>query len=88
MWIVPAHVAGKWSTPKGELTVAQKFQMLSGALGKEPIENGRLRGEQISFTAGRATYTGRVEGNRMRVSATVDGQAIEWTATALPTLRR
>jgi SAM-dependent methyltransferase len=88
MWIVPAHVAGTWSTPKGELTLTQKFQMLSGTLGKEPIENGRLRGEEISFTAGRAAYAGLVEGNRMRVSATVDGQAIEWTATALPTLRR
>ena len=88
MWIVPAHVGGTWRTPKGDLTLTQKFQMVSGTLGKEPIENGRLRGEEISFTVGKATYTGRVEGNRMRVSATVDGQVIEWTATALPTLRR
>ena len=88
MWIVPARVGGTWSTPKGDLTLTQKFQMVSGTLGKEPIENGRLRGEEISFTVGKSTYTGRVEGNRMRVSATVDGQAIEWTATALPTLRR
>ena len=87
MWIVPAHVGGTWSTPKGDLTLTQKFQMVSGTLGKEPIENGRLRGDEISFTVGRSTYTGRVEGNRMRVSATVDGQVIEWTATALPTLR-
>ena len=88
MWIVPARVGGTWSTPKGDLTLTQKFQMVSGTLGKEPIENGRLRGEEISFTVGKSTYTGRVEGNRMRVSATVDGQVIEWTATALPTLRR
>ena len=88
MWIVPAHVGGTWSTPKGDLTLTQQFQMVSGTLGKEPIENGRLRGEEISFTVGRTTYTGRVDGNRMRVGATVDGQATRWTATALPTLRR
>jgi SAM-dependent methyltransferase len=84
LWIVPAHVGGIWSTPKGDLTLTQKFQMVSGTLGKEPIENGRLRGEEISFTVGTTTYTGRVEGNRMRVSTALDGQAIEWTAMALP----
>ena len=88
MWIVPARVGGRWRTPKGDLTLAQKFQMVSGTLGREPIENGRLRGEEISFTVGKSTYTGRVEGTRMRVSATVDGHVTEWTATALPTVRR
>jgi hypothetical protein len=88
MWIVPARVGGTWRTPKGDLTMTQKFQMVSGTLGAEPIENGRLRGEEISFTVGKSTYTGRVEGNRMRVSGTDDGEAIEWTANALPTLRR
>jgi SAM-dependent methyltransferase len=88
MWIVPARVGGTWRTPKGDLTMTQKFQMVSGTLGAEPIENGRLRGEEISFTVGKSIYTGRVEGNRMRVSGTDDGEAIEWTANALPTLRR
>jgi SAM-dependent methyltransferase len=88
LWIVPAHVGGVWRTPKGELTLTQKFQMVSGTLGKEPIENGRLRGEEIFLTVGKSTYTGRVEGNRMRLSATVDGHVVEWTATALPTLQR
>jgi SAM-dependent methyltransferase len=88
MWIVPARVGGTWGTPKGDLTLTQKFQMVSGTLGKEPIANGRLRGEEISFTVGSSRYTGRVEMSRMRVSATVDGHLIEWTATPLPTLRR
>jgi len=88
MWIVPAHVGGTWRTPKGDLTLTQKFQMVSGTLGREPIENGRLRGEEISFTVSKATYRGRVEGNRMRVGATVDGQVTEWTAVAQPTLRQ
>jgi hypothetical protein len=88
MWIVPGHVGGTWRTPQGNLTLTQKFQMLSGTLGKEPIENGRMRGDEISFTVGKTTYTGRVERNRMRVRATVDGKAIEWTAAAQPTLGR
>jgi len=88
MWIVPAPVGGTWRTPKGDLTLTQKFQMVSGTLGNEPIGNGRLRGEAISFTVGTLTYTGRVDRNRMRVSATVDGRVTEWTATALPTLPR
>ena len=88
MWIVPAHVGGTWRTPKGDLTLTQKFQMVSGTLGREPIENGRLRGEEISFMVSKATYRGRVEAGRMRVGASVDGRKIEWTAVAQPTLRQ
>jgi hypothetical protein len=88
LWIVPARVGGTWRTPKGDLSLTQKFQVVSGTLGKEPIENGRLRGDAISFTVGETTYAGRAEENRMRVRSTVDGQLVEWTALALPTLRR
>jgi SAM-dependent methyltransferase len=80
LWIVPAHVGGLWRTPRGELNLTQRFQMLSGTLGDEPIENGRLHGEEITFTAGGVTYSGRVEGTRMTVSATVDGKPEKWTA--------
>ncbi len=83
-WIVPARVGGTWLTPKGDLTLTQRFQFISGTLGHEPIENGQLRGEEISFTVGRATYRGRVDGYRMRVSATVDGKQVEWTARPAP----
>ncbi len=84
MWIVPARVGGTWITPKGDLILTQRFQHFSGTLGRDPIENGKLRGETISFTAGAAHYTGRVDGDRMRVSAVVDGEAIEWTARPRP----
>jgi hypothetical protein len=80
MWIVPANVAGSWRTPKGELTLTQTFQMISGTLGRQPVENGRLRGHEISFTVGGLTYTGRVDRDRMRVSTTVDDQVTHWTA--------
>ncbi len=80
LWIVPARVGGTWRTPKGDLTLTQRFQSISGTLGKEPIESGRLSGEEISFTAGTTTYRGRVDGYLMRLSATVDGKLVEWTA--------
>jgi SAM-dependent methyltransferase len=84
LWIVPARVGGTWLTPKGDLTLTQRFQAISGTLGREPIESGRLRGQEISFTVGTATYRGRVDGNRMRVTTTVDGKPVEWTARPAP----
>src|SRR3989338_2841151 len=69
LWIVPAKAQGAWQLPQGELTLKQEFQMLSGALksgsNTTPITNGRLLGDQITFSAGGAEYTGRVSGNAM-----------------------
>jgi hypothetical protein len=84
LWIVPAPVGGTWRTPKGDLTLTQRFQFVSGTLGTEPIESGRVRGEEISFTVGTATYGGRVDGDRMRLSAPVNGKLVEWTARLAP----
>ena len=78
LWIVPAKVEGTWTVPgRGDLTLYQSFQMVSGSLGTTQISQGRLRGDEISFTAGGATYTGRVDGNT--ISGTVNGQP--FTAT-------
>jgi len=67
-WIVPAKAEGAWRTSFGELTLTQQFQMLNGTLrgptGTTPV-TGRLLGEQITLTAGKTTYTGRVNGNGM-----------------------
>jgi hypothetical protein len=84
LWIVPARVGGTWLTPKGDLTLTQRFQFVSGTLGHDRVENGRLRGEELSFTVGTVTYRGRVDGDRMRVSADVDGRRVEWTARPAP----
>jgi hypothetical protein len=65
LWIVPAKAAGRWKTSQGELTIVQKFQMVSGTLGSMPI-NGKLVGDQITFTAGSTQYTGRVNGNAIQ----------------------
>lgn len=88
LWIVPARVGGRWSTPTGDLTITQRFQFVSGTLGRDPIENGRLRGDAITFTVGGVAYSGRVEGTRMRLAATIDGKPVSWTVTALPPLGR
>jgi hypothetical protein len=80
LWIVPARVGGTWRTPKGDLVLTQHLQVVSGTLGTEPIAGGRLRGQEISFTVESATYRGLVDGNRMRLSSTVDGKPAEWTA--------
>ena len=84
LWIVPANVEGTWQLPQGELALTQTFQMVSGTLtsgGKSvSFTNGRLRGDQISFTAGGAEYSGKVSGNSM--AGTVKGGASgNWSAT-------
>jgi hypothetical protein len=72
LWIVPAKVNGTWKLPQGELAIKQTFQMISGTLNngvtKTPID-GKLNGDQISFTAGRTKYAGRVNGNTMEINA-------------------
>jgi len=82
LWIVPAKVEGSWKLPSGELKVTQEFQNFSGTLGTTAVENGHLRGEEITFTAGGAQYTGRVNGNSMNGSVKKpDGTESKWSAT-------
>jgi hypothetical protein len=67
LWIVPAKVEGTWKLPQGELVLQQRYQMLSGSMKhgntSSPISDGKLDGESITFTAGRVTYTGIVNGD-------------------------
>jgi hypothetical protein len=67
-WVVPAKVAGTWNTPNGALTITQTFQMISGTLGSQAIQ-GRLRGNEITFTAGTTKYSGTVDGNTMKIAS-------------------
>jgi hypothetical protein len=75
LWIVPAKVDGTWTTPQGELKLTQTFQKLSGTLGTNTVE-GKMNGDQITFTAGKTTYTGKVNGTT--IQGTAPGA---WTAT-------
>ena len=67
-WIVPAKVDGTWSTPNGELKLTQTFQMISGTLGSQAVQ-GRLRGAEITFTAGSTKYAGTVDGNTIKLTS-------------------
>ncbi|MFM9972536.1 MAG: methyltransferase domain-containing protein [Burkholderiales bacterium] len=83
LWVVPAKAAGTWRMPSGELKLEQKFQMLTGTLssaGKTVQVAGRLRGEQISFTADGVEYTGRVSGVDMGGTLKASGVPNGWRA--------
>lgn len=73
LWIVPAKVEGAWQMPQGELKLTQQFQMLTGSLGAAPITEGRVRGEEVTFTAGGTRYTATVSGNTMKGTASAGG---------------
>jgi hypothetical protein len=85
LWIVPANVDGKWQLGGGELALTQQFQMLSGTLtlnGKStPISDGKMLGDQITFSASGTVYTGRLTGNVMEGTAKANGSSVPWSAT-------
>jgi len=74
LYVVPAQIAGSWRLAQGDLSLEQKYQMVSGALtldGKKlPVQNGRVRGDTLSFSAGGMKYVGRVKGSSMEGSVT------------------
>ena len=77
LWIVPAKTEGTWTTAQGDLKLTQTFQKLSGTLGTNKIE-GKMNGDQITLTAGKTVYTGKVNGTS--IQGTVSGGG-SWTAT-------
>jgi SAM-dependent methyltransferase len=79
LWIIPAKVEGKWRMPEGEITINQQFQMISGTLatGRENASlSGKVNGDQITFSAGGAEYSGQLDGDAL--SGTVKRS---WQAT-------
>jgi SAM-dependent methyltransferase len=88
LWIVPARVAGTWQMSDGEFMLKQDFQMISGSLrtdGKTvSVTGGRLRGDEIRFSAGGAVYTGRVRGDMIEGTVTSGGRASLWKAHRPP----
>lgn len=84
MWVVPADASGRWTFDGGALTVRQEFQMVSGTLttpnGSAPMANGRLRGEDLTFSAGGRAYAVRVRANVMEGLVTAVGASTSWHA--------
>ncbi len=97
LWIVPANVVGTWkltstdanlgALAKGELTLRQAFQVLTGELATGdrvmPVA-GRVSGDLVTFTADGSKFAGRIGGDRM--VGTGKGRAGRWSAvrTAKP----
>jgi SAM-dependent methyltransferase len=85
MWIIPARVEGDWRLPQGDMKLTQTFQDVTGTLRSGgvsvPLSGGRLRGDQITFTAGGVRYSGRVSEGTIEGTATTGGNGVRWTAT-------
>jgi hypothetical protein len=86
LWIVPAKAGGTWRLQSGEeLIILQEFQMISGEIGNENmneiIRGGKLRGNEITFNAGKTTYKGVVNGNNMSGTATNGSNSKNWKAS-------
>jgi SAM-dependent methyltransferase len=69
LYIVPAKVEGTWRMTQGDLTLEQSFQVVWGTFEtsgiRVPVENGKLRGDEIHFTINGVDYAGRVNGDAM-----------------------
>jgi len=84
-WVVPGHAAGRWvwrlaregKPVDFELALRQNFQVIEGTLkagGRSArVENARLTGESIAFSAS-------VDGSRYEFSGHIFNNAIEGTA--------
>jgi hypothetical protein len=84
LWIVPAKVEGTWQLSQGTLTLKQTFQQVSGSLhsgGRDIPINGKLNGDQITFTAGGAHYSARVNGRAMDGTVKSAESNGKWSAT-------
>ena len=68
LYYVPARIAGKWTTTRGELELRQEFQMVAGTLTKDgqvTKVTGRLRGRDLTLTVDGESLSGTVDGNRI-----------------------
>jgi hypothetical protein len=81
LYYVPAKVEGTWTSPQGPMTLKQDAQTVTGTVGTASVESSKLRGDELSFTAGGTEYHGRVNGNTISGTAKSGGRESAWTAT-------
>jgi hypothetical protein len=84
LYIVPAKVGGKWKLAQGELTLDQQYQVVKGTMttgGKSSEITGRVRGTQITWSAGGQEYSGVVKGNQIEGTTRTGSNSASWTAT-------
>lgn len=87
MWIIPAKVSGTWKLGNDVLELTQEYQIVRGTLksgGKTlNVSDGRLRGDEITFTVNNDKYTGKVNGNNMLGTRenSAKGNKSDWSAS-------
>ncbi len=85
LWIVPAKVDGAWKSAAGDFEFLQDYQHVSGSVktgsSSARVSGGKLRGEEIRFSAGGVQYVGTVSGDTITGTATSGGAGREWIAT-------
>ena len=92
-----ADVSGKWkaefTTPDGtqrvntftfKVEAGNLTGTVAGSQDETPIKNGKIAGDEISFTAerpfGSFTYNGTVNGNEIKFKVTFNDQSFDITA--------
>ncbi len=68
LYYVPAPVAGRWTTVRGELTLTQEFQVVAGTLamdGRITPVSGRLHGTALTLDVDGETLQTTVLGDRL-----------------------
>ena len=85
LWIVPAKAGGRWQIGQSEFAIEQLYQTFTGTFKTgnviAPIIQGKLNGDQITFTAGDTQYTGSVKGNTMGGTSKAGSTEAKWQAT-------
>src|SRR5688572_20020589 len=83
LYVVPAKVDGSWQLPQGTLELHQDFQTVRGTLTSNgetlTLENGAVKVDELTFTAGQATYTGRVRGDTITGTVKTGGKEQRFT---------
>jgi hypothetical protein len=85
LWIVPAKVAGTWTTRNGSLALTQEYQMVQGTITidgqQHQVQQGRLRGEELTFRVNDTHYKAKVSGNTITGTMTTPKGDVAWSAT-------
>ncbi|MYD72628.1 MAG: methyltransferase domain-containing protein [Acidobacteria bacterium] len=88
LWVVPARIAGIWTTEDGEDTFRfdQQFQVATGTLRRQngnplTLDDVALTGDVLTFRAGDALYRGVADGDTITGTATTGGRQAVWTVT-------
>lgn len=73
LYVVPGRVAGTWRSRDGEFAFEQSYQYFWGSYQEDgvsvAIEDGRLRGNELTFSINNVRYEGRIDGGVMEGTA-------------------